>query len=211
MLKNDLHKLILRVFCKLQNTVYGGNERLYIPKNNQGTMRVSEQELRLLFIELFLSDERFKSYRYSIEPPTIRKYRFSSKGKKCIPTVVCDCSAHRTDGRCANIDLSIFDGDNRVAIIEFKANNPGSFEHAKDFVKLSSEPGDNLIRLFIEIYTQTDAETLRNIHEKLFINEYGNIGQNTIFYGYSLNHQGDIANGLICCDANYRTVKILKL
>lgn len=69
MLKNDLHKLILRVFCKLQNTVYGGNERLYIPKNNQGTMRVSEQELRLLFIELFLSDERFKSYRYSIETP----------------------------------------------------------------------------------------------------------------------------------------------
>lgn len=206
--QNGLHKLILQVFRKLQYIVDGNNGRIYIPKNDHGLMRVSEQELRQLFIELFLSDELFKSYRYSVETPTIGKYRFSSKGKRYIPMVVSDCSARRTYGRCANIDLSIFEGENRVAIIEFKANNPGSFEHAKDFVKLSSEPGNNLVRVFIEIYTQTDADTLRNIHEKLFTNKYGSIGQNTLFYGYSLNHQGDIANGLISCDADYTTGKL---
>lgn len=195
MLIIDLQKLILKVFCNLQDIYNGRKARLYIPNSNQNEKRISEQELRQLFIEIFLKDDLFKSFCYSIETPTIYKYTFTSEGKRCKPVVVMNTDK----GRHANIDLSIFEGDNRVAIIEFKANNPGLFEHAKDFVKLSSEPGENLIRLFIEIYTKTDDATLRSIHEKLFMNKYGNIGQNTLFYGYTLCHHGEVNNGLIQC------------
>ena len=211
MLANDLHRLILNAFCNLQDIFDGKKGRLHIPTDDLGIKRVSEQELRQLFIELFIRDDALKSYCYSIETPTIWDYTFTSKGKKCKPTVVKGTDQSNAGGRRANIDLSIFDGDNRVAIIEFKANNAGSFEHAKDFVKLSSEPGENLIRLFIEIYTQTDADTLRSIHEKLFMNKYGNIGQNTLFYGYSLCHHGGIANGLINCSSDNNIAIIKKI
>ena len=70
-------------------------------------------------------------------------------------------------------------------MIEFKANNPGHFEHGKDFFKLEHEPNDSL-KYFVELYQNTDKATMKSIEEKLFINTYCKLPENVSFLGFSL-------------------------
>ena len=123
-----------------------------------------------------------KGYEYSVETPTEEIYKFTDKGKKIVP----ECG----NGRKANIDVVILNGDKRVAIIEFKAGNPDKHSHDKDFLKLREE-GDDLIRIFVEIYSVTDSGTLSKIQDKLYNNKYGNIGGNTDYLGFSLKHKDE--------------------
>ena len=96
---------------------------------NVVTARISEQELRFIFVEQFYKSktEEENGLFYSIETPTGKFYDF-----KDVPQVV-----ERKDGRSANIDLVIYqkedDQFNRVALIEFKAHNPDE----KDYMTIS--------------------------------------------------------------------------
>jgi len=178
---------------------YRNDNRLYIPTSSNSQLRISEQELKFVFLEKFLADKKFKSFLYSPETPTKHLYRFSEKGKRSPDPKCVSISQSDKDGRKANIDLCIFNRKKeRVAIIEFKANNAGVFEHKKDLVKLVSEPievhiskpPEDLVCMFIHIYSSTDDNTLDNIYEKT-LNYESYISEGKVIYmGYSLNHKG---------------------
>lgn len=166
--------------------------KIHIPKN-QGEYRISEQELKYIFIELFCKDDDFDDYTYSIETPTKLRYKFTQNGKLTYPK--------SREGRKANIDIVIFRKQERVCILEFKANNADAHSHAKDFMKLRDEPGKDLIRIFVELYTETDDTTLNNVANKLFQNKYGvNLDDNTIFIGLSVNHKKSGYKKIRCCE-----------
>ena len=78
----------------------------------------------------------------------------------------------------------------RIALIEFKANNPKSSDYLKDFVKLNEENYEGkVLRYFIEIVKNADSGTSNNLQEKV----KGNEG---IFWCYSLE-KGEIINSPI--------------
>lgn len=115
-----------------------GGSRLLFPCYSRAyrnaRTRISEQELRFIFIEQFTQycnnpDNHWNAF-YSVETPTEFKYRFSESVKP-----------ERDDsGRSAMMDVCIYDEKgNRLCLIEFKAGNPDGFCYVKDFVKLSEE------------------------------------------------------------------------
>ena len=160
--------------------------RLFIPQKNDEN-RISEQELRFAFIESFLEDDSLKEYKFSVETPTKKAYRFTEGGKKIKP----ECYDDGEDGRKANTDLTILSKDNQmVCMIEFKAKNTDFHSHAKDFIKLKKEKetDSKILRLFVEIYIRTDNQTLVSIYKKLYKNDCGNIGENTDYVGVTLKH-----------------------
>ena len=139
--------------------------------------------MRYVFLELFVKCDDMHGYTYSVETPTENKYRFSESGNNVIP----ECGT----GRRGNTDVTIFKGDTKVAMIEFKSGNPDEHSHAKDFIKLKEEPGSGLLRIFVELYSTSDEGTLSGICKKLHDNPYGNINDNTEFIGFSLNHENN--------------------
>lgn len=129
-------------------------------EGNNGLDRISEQELRFIFIEQFNKTDDVKENElfYSIETPTKRYYYFSGRQPRCIPE-----KEHRDKinnnikkgaGRAANIDLVIFQKKgkkiNRVALIEFKAHDPKEKDYKKDICKLIHENSD-CIKYFIQV------------------------------------------------------------
>lgn len=153
--------------------------------NKQTITRVSEQELKLIFIEqlnLEICKRNWDVY-YSVETPTEKKYRFTFRGEKQ--------PKQDDSGRSANFDLVIHDNKfKRIALIEFKANNPKSSDYLKDFVKLNEENYEGkVLRYFIEIVKNADSGTINNLQEKV----KGNEG---IFWCYSLE-KGEIINSPI--------------
>ena len=155
---------------------------------NDGPDRISEQELRFIFIEQFNKSETAKENGlfYSIETPTRKFYCFDG-----LPRVV-DEEEHNKNkgqkgaGRSANIDLVIYqkkdDNISRVALIEFKAHNPAENDYRKDICKLiNEEVGSDCLKYFIQIINNgsnlndfRDLElkghmrnTLRSIQEKM--------------------------------------------
>lgn len=175
---------------KINNDDSETGSRLFIPQKNDEN-RISEQELRFAFIESFLEDDSLKECKFSVETPTKKTYRFTEDRKKIKPKC-CD------DGRKANMDLTIYDKDEMICMIEFKAKNTDFHSHAKDFIKLTNEPekgstneietDSKILRLFVEIYISTDNRTLESIYDKLYHNDYGNIGENTDYIGVTLKH-----------------------
>lgn len=127
-----------------------------------GETRISEQELRFVFIEQFnvyCEKEKLDLY-YSVETPTEYKYSFTDK-----------TDPHKDDkrGQSAMVDLCIHDSDfKRIALIEFKALNPDKFCYDKDFCKLTAEKqGDsNLVTFFIMIVKNSDSATTESIYTK---------------------------------------------
>ena len=152
---------------------YGGEEN--------GELRVSEQELRFTFVEEFREycNDKKLNYLYSVETPTNKKYFFSDgetvkkirkKGGKIeIPCI-------HNDGSSANIDFVIYDENRqRLCLIEFKANNPTSDEIEKDLVKLTNrEEYDKVAKKPIPRYfigmvkSSQPGETRKNILEKIY-------------------------------------------
>ncbi len=159
--------------------------RIIFPKYSgqyrNGETRISEQELRFIFVEQFnkyCEDKLWNAY-YSVETPTEEKYVFSSKDKgKVVPHKVTENEA---GGQSAMIDLSIHDKDfNRIALIEFKALNPGKPAFDKDFCKLKNEPGSPAT-FFVMIVKSHDGRTVKSLHEKIEAKD-----SNTEFYCYDL-------------------------
>ena len=185
MKEEDLKCLLDNSFIHLKEAIENNNCRFHVSLQGDGKPRISEQELKYSFIETFISSPEFIGYTYSVETPTQNKYSFTKKGEHKEPEYL---GENCNEGRCGNIDVVLFKGKERVALIEFKANHAGAFEHAKDVCKLENEPGNDVLRFLVEIFESTNEESLRKLEEKLYCNVYNNNAVKTTFIGYSLHH-----------------------
>ena len=137
---------------KLQTTGEGVPEsKLRFPykyKNlEQDELRISEQELRCLFIEKLQNEGLY----YSIEAPTMDDYRFeNAEGEK----------------RSGNFDLVIYDETGRYALIEFKGLNPDKKCYAKDYWKLQNSREQGVLRYFLQVVKSANDNTYENIAKK---------------------------------------------
>lgn len=141
-------------------TMVESDDRLIFPSYSDGEeTRVSEQELRFIFVDQFIkycSDtEKNFDYYYSVETPTEYRYAFF-RDNITVPRVYLP---EETKGKSASIDMSIYakDKKTKVASIEFKKDGCSAHEIAKDFLKLSVEPNDGMLRYFIMI---SSSETI---------------------------------------------------
>lgn len=158
--EKDLNSVIKKTFDILRGNSQVNESRLVFPDYTLRGMRVSEQELRFVFIEQLQDLLKNYDYFYSVETPTIDKYKFTEQGKN-IP-----CKSGK--GQSANFDLTIKDKDkNNIAIIEFKANMASEHAYAKDLCKLwnTEEKGD--YRYFICLFRKMDKQTIETFERKL--------------------------------------------
>ena len=125
---------------------------------NDGSDRISEQELRFIFIEQFNKSEEAKKNGlfYSIETPTRNFYDFNGVPQVVEREVHDEKKGQKGAGRSANIDSVIYQKKNnnikRVALIEFKAHNPNEKDYRKDICKLiNEESGSDCLKYFIQI------------------------------------------------------------
>ena len=164
-------KSSFEILKELKNKGSSKKTRLIIPQSGDHKLcRVSEQELRFVFIEQIAPDLEKNGLYYSIETPTEKHYRFSSKTDKHLPP-------ERDKGRCANFDLTISDGNSLLAIVEFKSKSAESHSYAKDLCKLWN-PGEgekqdkNIIRYFISVFETMDEDTKESFVGKIKSNGY---------------------------------------
>lgn len=154
--------------------------RIIFPVKRDGEVRISEQELKFVFVEqLNLEIKKGWDVFYSVETPTKDTYRFSNV----------DMPKSDSTGLSANFDLVIHDRNfKRIALIEFKANNPSKYGYQKDFVKLnnSKEYGDGVLRYFIELVKSASDRTISSLCDKIR-------GSESIFRCYSLTN-GEITS-----------------
>lgn len=142
-------------------------------KDNKEEFRISEQELRFVFVEEFKKycSKKWDAY-YSVETPTSKRYDFSNKDNPC--------KVDDSNGQSAMVDFSIFlkeqDKLTRVALIEFKALNPDKQSYMKDYVKLLNE--DQKFVYFIMIVKSAKDRTIKSIAEKIKAS-YDNAGLDT--------------------------------
>jgi hypothetical protein len=147
----------LKRLRKMDDEKKGGtaSENLIFPQTNQakGEKRISEQELRLLFIEELkkIHPDLF----YSIEAPTIMKYSFGKTYNDI-----------KQGGQSALLDLCIFERKNskynRILNLEFKYSNTALKNIAKDIFKLIHEEGNGA---YIHLLKNTNRGTLCNKQE----------------------------------------------
>lgn len=148
-------------------------------KDNKEEFRISEQELRFVFVEEFnkYCSKKWDAY-YSVETPTSKRYDFSNKDNPC--------KVDYSNGQSAMVDFSIFlkeqDKLTRVALIEFKALNPDKQSYMKDYVKLLNE--DQKFVYFIMIVKSANDRTIKSIAEKIKAS-YDNAGLDTSHFRYS--------------------------
>ena len=142
-------------------------------KDKKEEFRISEQELRFVFVEEFnkYCSKKWDGY-YSVETPTRKRYDFSNKEMPC--------KVDYPNGQSAMVDFSIFlkeqDKLTRVALIEFKALNPDKQSYMKDYVKLLNE--DQKFVYFIMIVKSANDRTIKSIAEKIKAS-YDNAGLDT--------------------------------
>lgn len=142
-------------------------------KDKKEEFRISEQELRFVFVEEFnkYCSKNWNAY-YSVETPTSKRYDFSNKEKPC--------KVDYPKGQSAMVDFSIFlkeqDKLTRVALIEFKALNPDKQSYMKDYMKLLNE--DQKFVYFIMIVKSANNRTIKSIADKINAS-YANAGLDT--------------------------------
>ena len=151
-----------------QKSLSGIESRIIFPKyskihkdEEKERDRISEQELRFIFVEQLNKVAKQYDLYYSVETPTKNAYVFSKD--KGGPKIDND------NGVSARTDLVIHKIDNdkfrRVALIEFKALNPVETNYQKDFCKLENEKCD--LKYFIQIIKNSDTGTIDNIKKKI--------------------------------------------
>lgn len=159
-------KEVLKRLSQMDYEKKGGSseERLIFPMKIQadGTKerdRISEQELRQLFIEEFKVKHR--NLYYSIETPTKNKYSFTNENneKKIADSV--------NVGQSALVDMCVFEKEKksykRILNIEFKHKNATEGNISKDILKLMYEEQNGA---FILLLKNTNGGTLNNLAEK---------------------------------------------
>jgi len=142
-----------------ETKVNESSERLIYPKKIKAKVtnvvdRISEQELRFLFVEEFKIAK--PDLYYSIETPTNKKY-FFGKSYDDITAI--------TNGQSASLDMCIFERDsnvyNRILNIEFKHKNTSIKNIGKDVLKLLHEDQNGA---FIHLLNNTrNKKTLWNV------------------------------------------------
>ena len=157
--------------------------RIVFPKKRMEPVRVSEQELRFIFVEQ-LNEEIRRGWDvfYSVETPTLDKYYFKNNEARI-----------DDNGQSASFDLAIHDKDyQRIALVEFKANNAGEHEHRKDYVKLmNSKEGENIACFFIEIVQGVNSGTINSLNSKIPDNE------DVVFRCFSLEEGKEITDEVL--------------
>jgi len=183
----QLHCAYLRMLAGQQKSDYRpSGTRLIFPQYRDSEIRVSEQELRFLFVEQLQNVLVMEDWCYSVETPTILPYLFSRNGKKTTPRV------DKEEGKSAMIDLTVHDHNNeRVALFEFKANNPEEFSFEKDFCKLTSEPVP--LTFFVMVVSSANSRTKESIRRKV---QPHIAGSTTLFYCYDLQMDEEILQDL---------------
>ena len=198
-IKNIINEITTKTFEVLKNVYANQKEgheftqgdngsRLIFPHYStvyrDGETRISEQELRFVFIEQFnayCAENNLKLF-YSVETPTEYKYTFTDKN-----------NPHKDeDGQSAMFDLCIHNEKlERIALIEFKALNPDKFCYKKDFCKLEveKEGKTELETFFIMMVKNADKGTLKSINAKI-----QNKDKETVFRCYDLEAGEDITS-----------------
>ncbi len=198
-IKNIINEITTKTFEVLKNVYANQKEgheftqgdngsRLIFPHYStvyrDGETRISEQELRFVFIEQFNTYcvENNLNWYYSVETPTEYKYTFTDKN-----------NPHKDeDGQSAMFDLCIHNEKlERIALIEFKALNPDKFCYKKDFCKLEveKEGKTELETFFIMMVKNADKGTLKSINAKI-----QNKDKETVFRCYDLEAGEDITS-----------------
>lgn len=225
--KEHIESIIERTFNVIREIYDYQQEKFGRPKGDSGSRiifpqkrqtkgeyitRVSEQELKQIFIEQLnkeINDEKEKwNVFYSVETPTTDIYLFSNVEKPLCGKEIEEINKERErdkqpllKGQSANFDLVIHDMNlNRIALIEFKANNADDNDHAKDFKKLSNqeEGNNNVLRYFIEIIKSANKGTIESLNNKIkdYLND-GNITFKCILLTDSKEYKGDISQYIL--------------
>ena len=160
---------------KNENTKNSKSHIVFPKYKNNEEIRVSEQELRFVFVEKLnqnICDDN--KYYYSVETPTGKSYVFDEDNGG--PKVVSQTDEEKNEnnkGVSARIDLVIMAKDagnfKRIALIEFKAHNPDVNDYRKDICKLINEERDNpdCLKYFIQIINvKNEQRTWNNIENK---------------------------------------------
>ena len=176
-IKNRIIEILDKTFAVL-DSVYANNDeasskadftkagsRLIFPRYSkryrEGVRRISEQELRFLFIEQFTQycqnpNTQWDAY-YSVETPTEWKYKFAGEDEP-----------HKTEdgsGQSAMVDVCIHDNTGkRICLIEFKAGNSEKFCYEKDLVKLAEEGS---LCFFVQLLESQRSNTMKSILKKV--------------------------------------------
>ncbi len=117
---------------------------LVFPRKRDGSIRISEQEAKTLFLHRVLSERRFC---LSVEVPTEQRYR--QKGSKEIS---------------ARVDLTLLKGSTqRCAHVEFKAHNCGVEDIRKDLEKLLRE---NSTGMWFHVLENANRGTIKSLMGK---------------------------------------------
>lgn len=135
----------------------------YSKKNRNEKIRISEQELRFIFVEQFnrYCDDTvdFEAF-YSVETPTEEKYDFSDKANPHKVTPDGD-----KKGQSAMVDLTIHSASGeRLCLMEFKSLNPLPFAYKKDIAKLNAETSPGI---FVQVLKSANDRTIKNIRTKI--------------------------------------------
>lgn len=161
-----------------------GGSRIVFPKYSEkyrnGDLRLSEQELRFVFVEQFnrYCDSYELPWFYAVETPTKYKYIFSGEGS--IPRRATETEIKEKKGESASFDLVIYNEHlERIALIEFKEGNPLKKEFTKDFLKLKDE-GENGISTYFVMYIKSykdntpkdGSDTIFSLKGKIFTKDY---------------------------------------
>jgi hypothetical protein len=176
-------------------------------KKSDDSNRISEQELRFVFVEQLneeikgISTDGKKSEEwdvyYSVETPTYYNYSFGDKPKDII------CYKAKKEGRSGNIDLTIHDNKGkRIALIEFKFDNVTEHAFKKDFEKLHEEQDEknkdfDPLRLFVLMLNSFKENTKSSIRDaKISPKSVNKDYSNVYFCAYSLE-KGDVTNDIL--------------
>lgn len=146
-----------------EKTLDGTLSRIIFPhystKYRDAEIRLSEQELRFVFVEKFNQYCAFKNlpWYYSVETPTEEKYNQKDKTNLRVG-----------EGESAMVDLTIHDKNSkRLALIEFKALNPAEFCFEKDFLKLTNERViEDCNTFFVMFVKNYDDGTIKSLKSK---------------------------------------------
>lgn len=143
----DSLKELLGLAC-INDITSESKSKLVYPIKRDDKRRVSEQEIRFLFIK---NIENNTDYLYSVEVPTSKTYFFTGKEK---------------NKRSGNFDACIyFENRKRKHLIEFKSLNPKITSYYKDFEKLIKDE-NGLTNYFIQVIINSDEDTFINIENK---------------------------------------------
>lgn len=161
---NNVEDLIKKSLLELrniscENEIKSHESKLIFPKYRDNSIRISEQEARLLLVREI---ENQNEFYYSIETPTIEKYSGFSTDKPKIDS----------NGRSASVDLALYKKYEkefkRTHLIEFKFGNVNTC--TKYFLKLLCDDENCGINYYINIIKNSDNTTevrLENTIENL--------------------------------------------